>query len=50
MSEPVPILTSWNKDSLREPAQLATADAVLRAALFDDSTRQRASRVPSPPE
>jgi len=31
------------------PAQLAAADAVLRAALFDDSTRQRASRVPSPP-
>jgi DNA-binding MarR family transcriptional regulator len=31
------------------PAQLAAADAVLRAALFDDSTRQRASRVPPPP-
>ena len=30
------------------PAQLAAADAVLRAALFDDSARQRASRVPSP--
>ena len=29
------------------PAQLATADAVLRR-LFDDSTRQRASRVPPP--
>ena len=31
------------------PAQLAAADAVLRAALFDDSTRQRAGRVPPPP-
>ena len=29
--------------------QLAAADAVLRAALFDDSTRQRASRLPRPP-
>jgi DNA-binding MarR family transcriptional regulator len=32
------------------PAQLAAADAVLRAALFDDSTRQRASQLPRPPE
>ena len=31
------------------PAQLAAADAVLRAALFDDSARLRASRVPPPP-
>jgi len=31
------------------PAQLAAADVVLRAAMFDDSTRQRASRLPSPP-
>jgi DNA-binding MarR family transcriptional regulator len=30
------------------PAQLAAADAVLRAALFDDSTRQRAGRLPRP--
>ena len=30
------------------PAQLAAADAVLRAALFDDSARQRAARVPRP--
>jgi len=30
------------------PEQLAAADAVLRAALFDDSARQRASRVPRP--
>ncbi len=32
------------------PDQLAAADAVLRAALFDDSTSQRASRIPGPPE
>ncbi len=32
------------------PAQLAAADAVLRAALFDDSARRRASRLPRPPE
>jgi DNA-binding MarR family transcriptional regulator len=31
------------------PAQLAGADAVLRAALFDDSARQRASHLPPPP-
>ena len=30
-------------------AQLAAADAVLRAALFDDSARQRASQLPPPP-
>jgi DNA-binding MarR family transcriptional regulator len=30
------------------PAQLAAADAVLRAALFDESTRQRANRIPRP--
>jgi DNA-binding MarR family transcriptional regulator len=31
------------------PDQLAAADTVLRAALFDDGARQRASRVPRPP-
>jgi DNA-binding MarR family transcriptional regulator len=31
------------------PAQLTAADAVLRAALFDDSARQRAGQVPPPP-
>jgi DNA-binding MarR family transcriptional regulator len=31
------------------PAELAAADTVLRAALLDDSARQRASRVPRPP-
>jgi DNA-binding MarR family transcriptional regulator len=31
------------------PAQLAAADTVLRAALFDDGARQRASQLPVPP-
>ncbi|HXC82270.1 MAG TPA: MarR family winged helix-turn-helix transcriptional regulator, partial [Trebonia sp.] len=31
------------------PAQLAAADTVLRAALFDDTARQRASRLLPPP-
>jgi DNA-binding MarR family transcriptional regulator len=31
-----------------DPAQLAAADSVLRAALFDDSARQRAGRLPRP--
>jgi DNA-binding MarR family transcriptional regulator len=31
------------------PDQLAAADIVLRAALFDDSARQRASQLPRPP-
>jgi len=31
-----------------DPAQLAAADAVLRAVLFDDSTRQRAGWLPRP--
>jgi DNA-binding MarR family transcriptional regulator len=31
------------------PVQLAAADAVLRAALFDDSARHRASHLPPPP-
>jgi DNA-binding MarR family transcriptional regulator len=30
------------------PAQLAAADTVLRAALFDDSARQRAGQLPPP--
>jgi DNA-binding MarR family transcriptional regulator len=32
------------------PAQLAAADTVLRAALFDDTARQRAGRLPPPAE
>jgi DNA-binding MarR family transcriptional regulator len=31
-----------------DPAQLAAADAVLRAVLFDDGIRQRAERLPRP--
>ena len=31
-----------------DPAQLAAADAVLRAALFDDSARRRAASLPRP--
>jgi len=31
------------------PAELAAADTVLRAALFDDSARRRASQLPPPP-
>ena len=31
-----------------DPAALAAADAVLRAALFDDSARRRAARLPPP--
>ena len=34
--------------SRTEPADLAAADAVLRAILFDDSARQRASNLPGP--
>jgi DNA-binding MarR family transcriptional regulator len=30
------------------PADLAAADTVLRAALFDESARQRASQLPPP--
>jgi DNA-binding MarR family transcriptional regulator len=31
-----------------DPAQLAAADVVLRAAMFDDSTRERAGSLPRP--
>jgi DNA-binding MarR family transcriptional regulator len=45
------VITELNREVAGRvsPAQLAAADAVLRAALFDDSARQRASRVPPPP-
>jgi DNA-binding MarR family transcriptional regulator len=45
------VIEELNRElSLRvDAAQLAAADAVLRAALFDDSARQRASRLPHPP-
>jgi DNA-binding MarR family transcriptional regulator len=46
------VIEELNREVSRrtDPAQLAAADAVLRAALFDDSTRQRASRLPRPPD
>ena len=46
----ISVITELNREIAGRvsPAQLAAADAVLRAALFDDSTRQRASRVPPP--
>jgi DNA-binding MarR family transcriptional regulator len=45
------VIAELNREVSRrtDPAQLAAADAVLRAALFDDSARQRASRLPRPP-
>jgi DNA-binding MarR family transcriptional regulator len=47
----VAVIDELNREIARraDPAQLAAADAVLRAALFDDSTRQRAGRLPRPP-
>ena len=45
------VISELNREVVERvsPAQLAAADAVLRVALFDDSTRQRAGRVPPPP-
>jgi len=45
------VVAELNREVSRrtDPAQLAAADAVLRAALFDDSARQRASRLSRPP-
>lgn len=44
------VIEELNREVARQvgPGQLAAADAVLRAALFDDSARQRASRLPRP--
>ena len=44
------VIEELNREVARRvnPAQLAAADAVLRAALFDDSARQRAGRLPPP--
>ena len=46
----IAVIGELNRDVCQrvEPAQLAAADAVLRCALLDDSTRQRASRLPRP--
>jgi DNA-binding MarR family transcriptional regulator len=45
------VIAELNREVARrtDPAQLAAADAVLRAAMFEDSTRDRASRLPRPP-
>ena len=46
------VIGELNREVARrtDPAQLAAADAVLRAVLFDDSARHRADRVPRPAE
>jgi DNA-binding MarR family transcriptional regulator len=46
------VIADLNREVARRasPAQLAAADAVLRAVLFDDGARQRAERVPRPPQ
>jgi DNA-binding MarR family transcriptional regulator len=47
----VAVIEELNREVARraDPAQLAAADAVLRLVMFDDSTGQRASRIPPPP-
>jgi DNA-binding MarR family transcriptional regulator len=44
------VIEELNREVRRraDPAQLTAADAVLRAVLFDDSTRRRAERLPRP--
>jgi DNA-binding MarR family transcriptional regulator len=44
------VIDELNREVSRrvDPARLAAADAMLRAVLFDDSTRQRADRLPGP--
>ncbi len=46
------VIEELNREVARRvsPADLVAADTVLRAALFDDSARQRADRVPPPSE
>jgi DNA-binding MarR family transcriptional regulator len=45
------VINELNREVARrvDPAQLAAADSALRAALFDDSARQRADWLPRPP-
>jgi DNA-binding MarR family transcriptional regulator len=45
------VIEELNREIARrvDPAQLAAADVVLRAAMFDDSARQRAEWLPRPP-
>ncbi len=44
------VIEELNQEVARrtDPAQLAVTDAVLRAVLFDESTQQRAERLPRP--
>jgi DNA-binding MarR family transcriptional regulator len=44
------VIRELNREVARrvDPAGLAAADSVLRAALFDDSTRRRADGLPRP--
>jgi DNA-binding MarR family transcriptional regulator len=44
------VIGELNREVARraDPAQLAAVDAVLRAAMFDESARQRARRLPPP--
>jgi DNA-binding MarR family transcriptional regulator len=46
----VAVIEQLNREVVRraDPAELTAADAVLRAALFDESTRQRAAWLPTP--
>ncbi|MGH3277573.1 MAG: MarR family winged helix-turn-helix transcriptional regulator [Trebonia sp.] len=45
------VIEELNREVARRvsPAHLAAADTALRAALFDDGARQRASQLPPPP-
>jgi DNA-binding MarR family transcriptional regulator len=45
------VIAELNREVARRtrPADLAAADAVLRAVLFDESTRERAGWLPRPP-
>jgi len=47
----VAVIEELNREVARRAdlAHLAAADAVLRLVMFDDSTRQRAARIPGPP-
>jgi DNA-binding MarR family transcriptional regulator len=46
----VAVIAELNREVVQrtDPAQLAAADAVLRAVMFDDSARQRAERLSRP--
>jgi DNA-binding MarR family transcriptional regulator len=45
------VIAELNREVIKrtDPAQLAAADTVLRAMLFDESARDRAGRLPRPP-